>query len=48
MIVVLGVVFFLATCSILFVLFPPVSCFKKGYQIIKHIYTLKTIKKKRV
>lgn len=47
MIVFFGVVFFLATCSILYVLFPS-TCFKKGYKILKHMYIIRKVKKKNI
>jgi len=45
MLIVFAVVFFLATCSIIYVLFPS-TCFTKGVKILKHLYTIRTLKKK--
>ena len=47
MVLVFAIVFILATCSILYVLFPA-DCIKKGAKIIKHLYSVRAFKKKRI
>lgn len=44
MVIIFLMVFFLAVCSILYVLFSPVN-FSKYLKIIKHNYTIRTIRK---
>ena len=47
MVLVFAIIFIIKTSSILYVLFPA-HCIKKGAKIIKHLYSLKKKKKKRI